>query len=104
MEDSEETDRDLSAVNHYFQKKVPTQIMDKQQSTKKDIERKKREAKARGKMCETSLCENINKKCDKVNCHDLKYNFPHFKDICLNTRNVKPWKIAVDRRKQGMST
>ena len=51
---------------------------------------KKKEAKARGKMCETSLCENINKKCDKVKCHELKYNFPHFTDICLNTLNVKP--------------
>ena len=43
-----------------------------------DIERKKREAMARRKMCETILYENINKTCDKVKCHALKYNFSTF--------------------------
>ena len=25
-----------------------------------------------------NICENINKTCDKVKCHELKYNFPTF--------------------------
>ena len=30
----------------------------------------------------------------QVKCHELKYNFPHFTDICLNTLNVKAlWKL-----------
>ena len=69
---------------------------EKQQCTKKDIERKKKEAKARRKMCETSLCENINKKGDKV-----KYNFPHFTDICLNTLNVKPCENSCGQKGIG---
>ena len=33
-------------------------------------------------------------------CHELKYNFPHFTDICLNTLNVRTGG-QIDREKIG---